>query len=89
GRGILTFAKGYIEKAGAQIVGEEYLPMDCSYWTAIISKVRSSGADAIITSTAGGAPNVTLTDQEELLCALFADEIVDDRRHLLFRNPGI
>ncbi|MDH6274405.1 MULTISPECIES: substrate-binding protein [Rhizobium] len=63
GRGMLTFAKGYIEKAGAQIVGEEYLPMDGSDWTAIISKVKSSGADAIITSTAGGAPNVTLTKQ--------------------------
>ncbi|MGO7180825.1 substrate-binding protein [Rhizobium brockwellii] len=63
GRGMLTFAKGYIEKAGAQVVGEEYLPMDGSDWTAIISKVRSSGADAIITSTAGGAPNVTLTKQ--------------------------
>ncbi|TAT75081.1 substrate-binding protein [Rhizobium ruizarguesonis] len=63
GRGMLTFAKGYIEKAGAQIVGEEYLPMDGSDWTAIISKVRSSGADAIITSTAGGAPNGTLTKQ--------------------------
>ncbi len=63
GRGMLTFAKGYIEKAGAQIVGEEYLPIDGSDWTAIISKVRSSGADAIITSTAGGAPNVTLTKQ--------------------------
>lgn len=63
GRGMLTFAKGYIEKAGAQVVGEEYLPIDGSDWTAIISKVRSSGADAIITSTAGGAPNVTLTKQ--------------------------
>lgn len=63
GRGMLTFAKGYIEKTGAQIVGEEYLPIDGSDWTAIISKVRSSGADAIITSTAGGAPNVTLTKQ--------------------------
>ncbi|MDV4178541.1 substrate-binding protein [Rhizobium brockwellii] len=63
GRGMLTFAKGYIEKAGAQVVGGEYLPMDGSDWTAIISKVRSSGADAIITSTAGGAPNVTLTKQ--------------------------
>ncbi|WP_168879446.1 substrate-binding protein [Rhizobium sp. P28RR-XV] len=63
GRGMLSFAKGYIEKAGAQVVGEEYLPMDGSDWTAIISKIKSSGADAIITSTAGGAPNVTLTKQ--------------------------
>ncbi|SCB27622.1 substrate-binding protein [Rhizobium hainanense] len=63
GRGMLSFAKGYIEKAGAQVVGEEYLPMDGSDWTAIISKIKSSGADAIMTSTAGGAPNVTLTKQ--------------------------
>ncbi|NLS21348.1 substrate-binding domain-containing protein [Rhizobium sp. P40RR-XXII] len=63
GRGMLSFAKGYIEKAGAQVVGEEYLPMDGSDWTAIISKIKSSGVDAIITSTAGGAPNVTLTKQ--------------------------
>lgn len=63
GRGMLSFAKQYVAKAGAEVVGEEYLPMDGSDWTAIISKVRSSGADAIITSTAGGAPNVTLTKQ--------------------------
>ncbi|WP_049734871.1 substrate-binding protein [Rhizobium ecuadorense] len=63
GRGMLSFAKTYIEKAGGEVVGEEYLPMDGSDWTAIISKLRSSGANAIITSTAGGAPNVTLTKQ--------------------------
>jgi branched-chain amino acid transport system substrate-binding protein len=63
GRGMLTFAKNYIKKAGADVVGEEYLPMDGSDWTAILSKVKSAGADAIITSTAGGAPNVTLTKQ--------------------------
>lgn len=63
GRGMLSFAKSYIEKTGATVVGEEYLPMDGSDWTAIISKVKSAGADAIITSTAGGAPNVTLTKQ--------------------------
>ncbi|KAA1177158.1 ABC transporter substrate-binding protein [Rhizobium tropici] len=63
GRGMLSFAKGYIEKAGTKVVGEEYLPMDGSDWTAIISKIKASGADAIITSTAGGAPNVTLTKQ--------------------------
>src|SRR5690606_12302622 len=38
-------------------------PMDGSDWTAIISNLRNSGADAVITSTAGGAPNVTLTKQ--------------------------
>ena len=63
GRGMLSFTKAYIEKTGGKVVGEEYLPMDGSDWTSIISKLKASGADAIITSTAGGAPNVTLTKQ--------------------------
>jgi urea transport system substrate-binding protein len=63
GRGMLAFTKAYIEKTGGKLVGEEYLPMDGSDWTPIISKLKASGADAIITSTAGGAPNVTLTKQ--------------------------
>jgi branched-chain amino acid transport system substrate-binding protein len=37
--------------------------MDGSDWTAIINKLKSAKPDAIITSTAGGAPNVTLTKQ--------------------------
>ena len=63
GRGMLTFARQYIEKSGGTIVGEEYLPIDGTDWTAVISKLKSSGATAVITSTAGGAPNVTLTKQ--------------------------
>src|SRR5712675_2960644 len=63
GRGMLSFTKAYIEKTGGKVLGEEYLPMDGSDWTPIISKLKASGADAIITSTAGGAPNVTLTKQ--------------------------
>jgi len=63
GRGMLEFTRKYIESKGGAVVGEEYLPMDGSDWTAIISKLKSSGADAVITSTAGGAPNVTLTKQ--------------------------
>ena len=55
--------KAYIEKNGGKVVGEEYLPMDGSDWTAIISKLKSAAPDALITSTAGGAPNVTLTKQ--------------------------
>jgi branched-chain amino acid transport system substrate-binding protein len=63
GRGMLAFTKAYIEKHGGKVVGDEYLPMDGTDWTPIISKLRASGADALITSTAGGAPNVTLTKQ--------------------------
>src|SRR3981189_543501 len=63
GRGMLSFTKAYIEKTGGKVVGEEYLPMDGTDWTPIISKLKSSGADAGITSTAGGAPNVPFTQQ--------------------------
>ena len=63
GRGMLAFAKAYITKTGGKVVGEEYLPMDGSDWTPIISKLKSAHPDALITSTAGGAPNVTLTKQ--------------------------
>jgi urea transport system substrate-binding protein len=63
GRGMLAFSKAYIEKKGGKVVGDEYNPMDASDWTAIISKVRAANPDALILSTAGGAPNVTLTKQ--------------------------
>lgn len=63
GRGMLGFSRDYIEKTGGKVVGEDYLPMDGSDWTAILSKLKTSKADALITSTAGGAPNVTLTKQ--------------------------
>ena len=60
---MLEFTRAYIDSKGGEVLGEEYLPMDGTDWTAIISKLKSSGADALITSTAGGAPNVTLTKQ--------------------------
>lgn len=63
GRGMLKFTREYIEKNGGKVVGDEYAPMDATDWTAIISKMRSSAPDAIVMSTAGGAPNVTLTKQ--------------------------
>ncbi|MDR8399453.1 substrate-binding protein [Paraburkholderia fungorum] len=63
GRGMLDFTKTYIEKHGGKVVGNEYLPMDGSDWTPIISKLQAAKPDAVITSTAGGAPNVTLTKQ--------------------------
>lgn len=63
GRGMLEFTRDYVESKGGEILGEEYLPMDGSDWTAIISKLKAADPDALITSTAGGAPNVTLTKQ--------------------------
>lgn len=63
GRGMLAFTRKFIESQGGKVVGEEYLPMDGTDWTAVLSKLRASKADALITSTAGGAPNVSLTKQ--------------------------
>lgn len=63
GRGMLEFTRRYVEEKGGEVVGEEYLPMDATDWTAVISQLRAANPDALITSTAGGAPNVTLTKQ--------------------------
>jgi ABC-type branched-subunit amino acid transport system substrate-binding protein len=63
GRGMLDFTKKYIQKAGGQVVGEEYLPIDGSDWTPVLSKIRSVKPDALISATAGGAPNVSLAKQ--------------------------
>ena len=63
GRGMLDFTKKYIEKNGGKVVGEEYLPIDGSDWTSVISKIRAAKADALISATAGGAPNVSLAKQ--------------------------
>ncbi|WP_394780821.1 substrate-binding protein [Undibacterium sp.] len=63
GRGMLEFTKAYIEKHGGKVVGEEYLPIDGTEWTPVISKIRSVKPDALISATAGGAPNVALAKQ--------------------------
>ncbi|MDQ0512960.1 branched-chain amino acid transport system substrate-binding protein [Angulomicrobium amanitiforme] len=80
GRGMLAFTKDYIEKTGGKIVGDEYAPMDATDWTAILSKVKAANPDAIITSTAGGAPNVTLTKQLRAagIKALYGNLAVDE-----------
>ena len=63
GRGMLDFTKKYIEQNGGKVVGEEYLPMEGSDWTSVVSKIRSVKPDALISATAGGAPNVSLAKQ--------------------------
>jgi urea transport system substrate-binding protein len=80
GRGMLDFTRKYIESRGGKILGEEYQPMDATDWTAIISKVRNVSPDALVTSTAGGAPNVTLTKQlrDGGIKALYGNLAVDE-----------
>lgn len=63
GRGMLDFTRKYIEKQGGKVVGEEYLPIDGSDWTTVVSKIRAAKPDALISATAGGAPNVSLAKQ--------------------------
>ncbi len=63
GRGMLDFTKKYIAKHGGKVIGEEYLPIDGTDWTPILSKIRSAHPDALISATAGGAPNVSLAKQ--------------------------
>jgi branched-chain amino acid transport system substrate-binding protein len=63
GRGMLDFTKKYIEKNGGKVVGEEYLPIDGSDWTSVLSKIRAVKPDALVSATAGGAPNVSLAKQ--------------------------
>lgn len=63
GRGMLDFTRKYIERKGGKVVGEEYLPIDGSDWTSVISKLRAAKPDALISATAGGAPNVSLAKQ--------------------------
>ncbi|WAC74604.1 substrate-binding protein [Roseateles sp. SL47] len=63
GRGMLDFTRKYIEKTGGKVVGEEYLPIDGSDWTPVLSKIRAAKPDALISATAGGAPNVSLAKQ--------------------------
>jgi branched-chain amino acid transport system substrate-binding protein len=80
GRGMLDFTRQYIQKKGGKILGEEYAPMDATDWTAIISKIRAANPDALVTSTAGGAPNVTLTKQLRAagIKALYGNLAVDE-----------
>lgn len=63
GRGMLDFTKKYVEQHGGTVVGEEYLPIDGTDWTPILSKIRAAHPDALVSATAGGAPNVSLAKQ--------------------------
>lgn len=63
GRGMLDFTSKYIVQHGGKVIGEEFLPIDGTDWTPILSKIRAAHPDALISATAGGAPNVSLAKQ--------------------------
>lgn len=55
GRNTNAAAKGYIEKTGANVVGDEYLPFTVDNFDASLARIRDSGADAVLVSLVGGA----------------------------------
>ena len=53
-RNTFTLAKEYIEAAGGEVVGEDYVPLGTTDFSSVISKIRSSGADVMIPALVGG-----------------------------------
>ena len=55
GRNTNAAAEGSIEKTGAKVVGDEYLPFTVDNFDASLARIRDSGADAVLVSLVGGA----------------------------------
>ncbi len=55
GRNTNAAARGYIQKTGAQVVGDEYLPFTVDNFDSSLARIRDSGADAVLVSLVGGA----------------------------------
>jgi len=55
GRNTNAAAKEYIGKTGAQVVGDEYLPFTADNFDSSLTRIRDSGADAVLVSLVGGA----------------------------------
>jgi ABC-type branched-subunit amino acid transport system substrate-binding protein len=55
GRNTNAAAKGYITQTGAQVVGDEYLPFTVDNFDSSLTRIRDSGADAVLVSLVGGA----------------------------------
>ncbi len=49
-----ALAKGYIAKAGGEVVGEEYLPFSVTEFDSSLQRIRESGADAVLITLVGG-----------------------------------
>ncbi|MBS0449374.1 MAG: substrate-binding domain-containing protein [Proteobacteria bacterium] len=55
GRNTNAAARKYIEKSGAKVVGDEYLPFTVDNFDASLARIRDTGADAVLVSLVGGA----------------------------------
>ena len=50
-----AIAKTYIADAGAEVVGEEYLPFTADNFDSNLAKIRETGANAVLITLVGGA----------------------------------
>ncbi|VTU13807.1 Aliphatic amidase expression-regulating protein [Variovorax sp. SRS16] len=55
GRNTNGAAKGYIARAGAQVVGDEYVAFTVDNFDSSLARIRDSGADAVLVSLVGGS----------------------------------
>lgn len=49
-----ALAKGYIDEAGGEVVGEEYLPFSVAEFDSSLQRIKASGADAVLITLVGG-----------------------------------
>ena len=49
-----ALAKGYIDDAGGEVVGEEYVPLTVSEIDSSLQRIKESGADAVLITLVGG-----------------------------------
>ncbi|MEP3919308.1 substrate-binding domain-containing protein [Ascidiaceihabitans sp.] len=49
-----ALAKGYIDDAGGEVVGEEYLPFSVAEFDSSLQRIKESGADAVLITLVGG-----------------------------------
>ena len=49
-----ALAKGYIAKAGGEVVGEEYVPLTVNEFDSSLQRIKASGADAVLVTLVGG-----------------------------------
>jgi len=52
-RGMAKTTKSICQDLGMEIVGDEYLPLGHTGWASLVSKIGSSGADAIFSNVVG------------------------------------
>lgn len=48
-------AKGYITESGGEVVGEEYLPFTVAEFDSSLTRIKESGANAVLITLVGGA----------------------------------